>query len=89
VRLRAHAREGRLIVEVEDQCGGIPEAKGDLFEPFGERRGKDRTGLGLGLSIARKALRAHDGDIVVRNMPGKGCVFQVELPITAATPAAQ
>ena len=83
VRLRAHAREGQLIVEVEDQCGGIPEAKGDLFEPFGDRQGSDRTGLGLGLSIARKAMRAHQGDIVVRNMPGKGCVFRIELPLTA------
>jgi K+-sensing histidine kinase KdpD len=46
-----------------------------MCRPFGERRGTDRSGLGLGLSIARKAVRAHYGDILVHNMPGRGCVF--------------
>ena len=59
VVLRAHARGQRLLVEIEDECGGIPESKADLFQPFGDRRGTDRSGLGLGLSIARKAVRAH------------------------------
>ena len=81
VELRAHAEERRLIIEVEDECGGFPESKGDLFEVFGDRRGSDRSGLGLGLSIARKAMRAHGGDIHVRNMPGKGCVFVIEVPL--------
>ena len=81
VKLRAFRSEGRLVVEVEDECGGIPEGKGDLFRPFGERRGADRSGLGLGLSIARRAVRAHGGDISIRNTPGKGCVFVVEVPL--------
>ncbi len=81
VVLRAHGQEGRLIVEVEDACGGIPESKGDLFQPFGDQRGSDRSGLGLGLSIARKAIRAHGGDILIRNMPGRGCVFTIEIPL--------
>ena len=72
VVLSAHARGDRLLVEIEDECGGIPETKSDLFQPFGERRGRDRSGLGLGLSIARKAVRAHGGDIHVRNIPGRG-----------------
>jgi signal transduction histidine kinase len=84
VVLRAQARGQRLLVEVEDECGGIPEGTGDLFQPFGERRGTDRSGLGLGLSIARKAVRAHNGDILVRNMPGKGCVFAIDVPLAAA-----
>jgi signal transduction histidine kinase len=83
VVLRAHAREQHLLVEVEDECGGIPESKGDLFEPFGGQRGKDRSGLGLGLSIARKAMRAHGGDISIRNMPGRGCVFTIDMPLVA------
>ena len=74
-------RSERLVVEVEDECGGIPESKGDLFQAFGDRRGTDRSGLPLGLSIARKAMRAHGGDIHVRNMPGKGCVFVIEVPL--------
>jgi len=83
VVLRAHGEEGRLVVEIEDQCGGIPANKGDLFEAFGDRRGHDRSGLGLGLSIARKAIKAHDGDINVRNIPGQGCVFVLEIPLAA------
>ena len=83
VVLRARAEDGRLILDVEDECGGIPEGKGDLFAIFGDRRGSDRSGLGLGLSIARKAARAHGGDITVRNMPGKGCVFTLDVPLAA------
>lgn len=81
VVLRAHAHDGRLLVDVEDECGGIPDSGRDAFQPFGERRGKDRSGLGLGLSIAREAVRAHGGDILIRNMPGKGCVFTIEVPL--------
>src|SRR4051812_45258418 len=43
--------------------------------------GEDRTGLGLGLSIARKAVRAQGGDISIRNRPGVGCVFVIDLPM--------
>lgn len=83
VVLRARAERERLLIEVEDECGGLPETKGDPFQPFGDRRASDRTGLGLGLSIARKAIRAHDGDIRVRNLPGKGCVFVIDIPLVA------
>jgi signal transduction histidine kinase len=81
VVLRARADEGRLLIETEDECGGIPQSEGDLFQEFGDRRGSDRSGLGLGLSIARKAARAHGGDIRIRNMPGKGCIFIIEVPL--------
>ena len=83
VVLRARARAERLLVEIEDECGGIPEGTGHLFQPFGERRGTDRSGLGLGLSIARKAVRAHHGDILVHNLPGKGCIFAIDVPLAA------
>jgi signal transduction histidine kinase len=89
VVLRARASEdGRLLIEVEDECGGIPASVGDPFQAFAERRGRDRTGLGLGLSIARKAVRAHGGDIHIRNAPGKGCVFTIDIPLAGdAVPA--
>jgi signal transduction histidine kinase len=80
VTLRAHAENQRVFIEVEDQCGGITH-EGDLFQAFGERRGVDRSGLGLGLAMARKAVTAHGGEISVRNMPAKGCVFVIELPL--------
>ncbi|MEQ1759234.1 MAG: HAMP domain-containing sensor histidine kinase [Vicinamibacterales bacterium] len=81
VWLRAHAsEEARVMIEVEDECGGIPPAEGDPFRSFGEQRSRDRTGLGLGLSLARKVVRAEGGDIHIRNVPGKGCVFVIDLP---------
>jgi len=83
VVLRARADDGRLLVEIEDECGGIPQSKRDLFQTFGDRRGSDRSGLGLGLSIARAAVRAHGGEILIRNMPGKGCVFVIDVPLAA------
>jgi signal transduction histidine kinase len=81
VRLRAHESGGRLLIEIEDDFGGIVEGDIDMFQAFGERRSSDRSGLGLGLSIARKAARAHQGDIHVRNVKGQGCVFSLNLPL--------
>ena len=81
VTLRARAEDDRVRIEVEDECGGIPETNADPFQSYGDRRGQDRTGLGLGLSIARNAVRAQSGDIHIRNMPGKGCVFVIDVPL--------
>jgi signal transduction histidine kinase len=85
VILRAFASEDGVTIEVEDACGGIPDGARDLFQPFGERRARNRTGLGLGLSIARRAVRAQGGDIRVRNLPGKGCAFIIEVPAAVVT----
>ena len=65
----------------------ITGGSADLFQPFGERRGKDRTGMGLGLAIAQRALRAHGGEISVSNLPGEGCVFTIEVPLAFGEPA--
>ena len=42
-----------------------------------------QSGLGLGLSIARQTVRAHGGDTHIRNMPGAGCVFAIDMPLAA------
>jgi signal transduction histidine kinase len=84
LRVRATGDQ-RVLIEIEDECGGIPASVGDPFQAFGERRGKDRSGLGMGLAIARKAVRAHGGDIHIRNMPGKGCIFTIDMPLAAVT----
>jgi signal transduction histidine kinase len=80
VVLRAQVEDGRVLLEVEDECGGIPDTALDPFQAFGERRGRDRTGLGLGLSIAQKAVTAQGGHIRIRNIPGTGCVFVIDVP---------
>lgn len=81
VALTARRTPTHALIEVSDQCGGLPPGKLDaLFRPF-ERHGEDRSGLGLGLKISLDAVRANGGEIRVRNRPGDGCTFSVELPL--------
>jgi signal transduction histidine kinase len=80
VMLTARAAEDRVLIAVEDECGGLLDGKAEqLFRPF-EQQGSDRTGLGLGLSISRRAVQANDGTLEVRNLAGKGCIFTIDLP---------
>jgi signal transduction histidine kinase len=82
VTVRTASTDAVVSIEVEDECGGLPQGNAEaLFTPFGARRGQDRTGLGLGLNISRKAVKAFGGEITVRNLPGKGCIFSIELPV--------
>jgi signal transduction histidine kinase len=80
VTLTARSTPDRVLIEVEDECGGLPPGNPeDLFRPF-EQRGADRSGVGLGLGICRKAAKANGGEIRVRDIPGTGCVFTLDLP---------
>ena len=80
VSLRTSATDEHVRFEVEDECGGLPPGKAEeLFLPF-EQRGADRTGLGLGLDIARRSVEACGGRLTVRDAPGRGCVFTMDLP---------
>ena len=80
VALRARAEGERVLIEVEDECGGLPAGATEaLFAPF-EQRGGDRTGVGLGLSISRRGVEANGGTLRVRDLPGRGCVFTIDLP---------
>jgi|HubBroStandDraft_6_1064221.scaffolds.fasta_scaffold45270_3 signal transduction histidine kinase len=80
VTLRTCATADRVLIDIEDECGGLPPGSIEgLFKPY-EQRGTDRTGLGLGLAISQRGVKANGGDIHVRDLPGKGCVFTVDLP---------
>lgn len=80
VSLRAYAAGDRVLMDVADTCGGLPQGQvEELFQPFKQRAG-DRSGLGLGLSIAQRAVKANGGVLRVRDMPGTGCVFTIDLP---------
>jgi signal transduction histidine kinase len=84
--LRARREEGRILIEVEDACGGLPPGKvEDLFKPL-VQRGTDQTGFGLGLAIAQQAIQANSGTLRVRDAPGHGCVFTLDLPATTPGP---
>jgi signal transduction histidine kinase len=90
VTLRVGASADRVLIEVQDECGGLPVGNtDDLFRPF-EQRGADRSGVGLGLAFCRWAVEANDGRIYARNLPGSGCVFTMDMPRcvpTERTPA--
>lgn len=80
VALHAYASADRIRIDVEDNCGGLPHGDPEnLFLPF-TQCGSDRSGLGLGLSISRRSVEANNGLLSVRDMPGTGCVFTIDLP---------
>jgi signal transduction histidine kinase len=80
VTLSAYALGDRILIDVKDHCGGLPSGSAEkMFTPF-IQQGKDKTGLGLGLSIARQSVTADDGVLSVANMPGTGCIFTISLP---------
>jgi signal transduction histidine kinase len=80
VTLRVLTTEERVLIEVQDECGGLPRgAAEEMFAPH-VQRSSDRTGVGLGLSIARKSVEANGGILGVRDLPGTGCVFTIALP---------
>jgi len=81
VTLRVQGSTERVLIEVLDECGGLPEGNiNDLFRAF-EQRGVDRTGLGLGLAFSRRGVEANGGRICARNLPHHhGCAFSIDLP---------
>jgi len=88
VRLEVGASADRVLIEVHDECGGLPGG-GDpkeLFRPF-EQRGADRTGVGIGLAFCRWGAEANNGRLYARNLPGKGCIFTVDLPRSPVAPS--
>jgi signal transduction histidine kinase len=81
VALRGKVANARVMVEVEDCCGGLPPGKvEEAFSPF-VRLDSRPGGFGLGLAIAKQAVDAHGGSIRVQNLPGKGCIFVLALPV--------
>jgi signal transduction histidine kinase len=80
VTLRVHASADRVLVEIQDECGGLPAAGvNELFRPF-EQHGADRTGLGIGLAFSRWGSEANGGRLYARSLPDSGCIFTVDLP---------
>jgi signal transduction histidine kinase len=80
VSLSAYAAGDRILIEVKDACGGLPPGGLEkMFLPF-EQIGADKSGLGLGMSIARRSVEANNGVLRVRNLPGSGCILTIDLP---------
>jgi signal transduction histidine kinase len=74
-------------LSVRDRGAGIPaELLSHLFEPYdrvpgSEVQGGSSSGMGLGLSLARKLVERHGGHLEVESSPGQGSVFWIALPL--------
>jgi signal transduction histidine kinase len=85
IRIEGRRDDHSVLLSVSDECGGIPEH--DLPRVFDvafrgdAARSRNGSGGGLGLTIAKGLVEAHDGSIDVRNLDA-GCRFRVRIPVT-------
>lgn len=81
IRLGARRSDGEVVFEVADSGPGIsPEDQEHLFDRFWQVDRSDREGAGLGLTIVRGIVEAHDGRVWVESEPGEGSRFRFALP---------
>ncbi len=79
ITVRAKPSDENIVIEIQDECGGLePDWIKNMFEPF--ISGSDRSGLGLGLTICKRAVSLLQGKINVYNNSGLGCSFFIEIP---------
>jgi len=85
VEISAAAEATRVVLAVRDHGQGIPaDELGRLFKPFSRTSVKSTAGessTGLGLSITRKIVVEHGGDIWVESAVDQGSTFYVALPV--------
>ncbi len=80
VELRARVEGARVVLELMDSGPGIaPAMRERLFEPFATSKPAG-AGLGLGLMISRRIVRAFGGELSADDAPGGGCRFLIDLP---------
>jgi signal transduction histidine kinase len=81
IGVRTSVTPDSFVIEVQDECGGLLR-QGQLDGHFSgfQQDAPDRSGLGLGLAISKRAIDAMGGVLRARNLPGTGCIFSIELP---------
>jgi signal transduction histidine kinase len=85
ITVGARADDGRVRLEVTDRGPGVPpEYRQSVFEKFFRVPGTASSGAGIGLSIAKKIVEAHGGEIGVESAPGQGCTFWFTVPAATA-----
>jgi signal transduction histidine kinase len=85
VTIFAHNENHEAVITVADTGRGIPaEALPNIFRPFFTTKG---NGTGLGLSLARRIVEEHHGQIEVESSSSKGTTFSVTLPTRQAVAA--
>lgn len=91
-RVRVMGEPGEVLVRIDDDGPGIPDAMLErVFEPFFRLEGsrsQETGGVGLGLAIARTVVRGHGGEITLANRPEGGLRATVRLPRGGEEPTA-
>ncbi len=81
IRVTVASRGDDVTVAVADTGRGIPpEYLPQIFDRFVRVPGTDAEGSGLGLTISKRLIEAHGGQISVQSEPGRGSVFTFTLP---------
>ena len=80
VSLNAYAVADRILIDVEDNCGGLEPGAAERMFPLAQNSEEDPSVTRPGLSIARRSVEINEGNLAVRDMPNKGCVFTIDLP---------
>jgi len=85
VKVKIQTKSGKLELSVRDHGIGIPDhLKDKIFDPFTEAKRAGTSGeqpFGLGLSISKQIIEAHNGKIWFESEENKGTVFFIELPV--------
>ncbi len=77
--------EGDIEMAVRDSGAGIPpDSLGRIFDPFFTTKA---SGMGMGLSVCRTIVDAHNGTLTAANDPAGGAIFTVRLRTAASSPA--
>ena len=83
INIRLFKESGNTVLEIEDEGIGIPEdEQSRIFEKFyrvGQKETESISGTGLGLTVVKEIVEAHQGKIIVDSKPGKGSKFSVIL----------
>jgi two-component system, OmpR family, sensor histidine kinase CpxA len=85
IRLRQDGQHHMAVVEISDRGPGIPESElASIFRPFyrvDAARSAQTGGFGVGLAIAERAVKLHNGRIRASNRAGGGATIQISLPL--------
>lgn len=84
VEVRSRVTDGWVVVEVDDDGGGVPPEDRDLvFDPFA-RSTTEASGTGLGLALCRRVVERHGGEIGITDAPLGGARLWFTLPTPSA-----
>ncbi|MBN2371090.1 MAG: HAMP domain-containing histidine kinase, partial [Vicinamibacteria bacterium] len=89
IEVRLTAKEGCAEISVMDRGQGIPEVdRKRIFDEFyrgPSAAAQSASGNGLGLALVRRAVQAHQGEVIVESSIGDGSTFRVRIPLVSTS----